>query len=89
MVDTMSGTALNIKNSRTHQLAKELADRRGTSLTKAVTDALAEALERTPKPGPTKLARLLEISERSANLPLLDERSTDDILGYDDSGVPR
>ena len=84
----MSKAALNIKNQRTHGLARELAARRGTSLTKAVTDALEEALERTPKPGTAKLTRLLEISERSADLPLLDNRSADAILGYDDSGVP-
>ena len=72
--------AMNIKNPRAHQLARELAARRGTTLTEAVTEALAEALERTASPKSGKLARLLEISRRAAELPVHDERSADEIL---------
>jgi antitoxin VapB len=39
---------LNIKNPETHRLAKELAHRRGESLTAAVTVALREQLAREP-----------------------------------------
>ncbi len=39
---------LNIKNPETHRLAKELAHRRGESLTAAVTAALREQLAREP-----------------------------------------
>lgn len=39
---------LNIKNPETHRLAKELAHRRGESLTTAVTVALREQLAREP-----------------------------------------
>ena len=41
---------LNIKNPETHRLAKELARRRGESLTAAVTVALREQLAREPEP---------------------------------------
>ena len=41
---------LNIKNPETHRLAKELAHRRGESLTTAVTVALREQLAREPQP---------------------------------------
>lgn len=41
---------LNIKNAETHRLAKELAQRRGESLTTAVTVALREQLAREPAP---------------------------------------
>jgi antitoxin VapB len=41
---------LNIKNPETHRLARELADRRGESLTAAVTAALREQLAREPAP---------------------------------------
>lgn len=41
---------LNIKNPETHRLAKALAERRGDSLTGAVTYALREQLAREPEP---------------------------------------
>ena len=41
---------LNIKNPETHRLAKELAKRRGDSLTGVVTYALREQLAREPEP---------------------------------------
>lgn len=40
---------LNIKNPETHRLARELARRRGESLTAAVTAALREQLSREPE----------------------------------------
>ncbi|OYX56589.1 MAG: hypothetical protein B7Y86_07320 [Brevundimonas subvibrioides] len=41
---------LNIKNPETHRLARELAKRRGDSLTGVVTYALREQLAREPEP---------------------------------------
>ena len=35
-----------------------------------------------------KRQRLLQISERSAARPILDPRTPDEILGYDDRGLP-
>lgn len=80
--------ALNIKDEKTHELARELALRRGTTLTQAVTDALAEALERSTPATKPKLERLKEISRRASRLPVLDGRTPDEILGYDDKGLP-
>ncbi len=40
----------------------------------------------TPKQ--TLQERLLVIGQRCAALPLLDQRTPDEILGYDDSGMP-
>lgn len=80
--------ALNIKDEKAHELARELARRRGTSLTRAVTEALAEALDRTAPKVDAKLERLREISLRASRLPVLDDRSADEILGYDDTGMP-
>ncbi len=48
---------LNIKNPETHRLAKELARRRGDSLTGVVTYALREQLAREPEPVRTKATR--------------------------------
>lgn len=35
-----------------------------------------------------KFNRLMEISRRCAALPILDHRSEDEILGYDENGIP-
>lgn len=80
--------ALNIKDGKAHELARELANRRGTTLTQAVTEALAEALDRSTPAAIPKLARLEEISRRAAQLPVLDNRKPDEILGYDETGLP-
>jgi antitoxin VapB len=82
---------MNIKDRRVHELARRLADRRGTSLTTAVHQALEEALARS-SPHPQRDARrerLAAIAERCAALPVLDDRHPDDIIGYDARGLPR
>lgn len=82
---------LNIKDPEVYRLASELARRRGTSMTGAVRDALAEALAGTIDPSRAGIAqRLRELSDRSARE--IEEKGivflTDDDL-YDDRGLPR
>ena len=74
---------MNIKDPRVHDLARRLAERRGTTLTAAVHHALEEALARS---GP--LPRR-DLRRRCAALPVLDDRHPDDIVGYDEHGLPR
>ncbi len=80
--------ALNIKNSRTEQLAKMVAKETGETLTEAVTRALEERLERLSgrRQTPNLLETLREISKRCSSLPDLDSRPADEILGYDENG---
>lgn len=55
---------LNIKNPETHRLARELARRRGESLTAAVTRALREQLKREAAESPTaSVADILALAE--------------------------
>jgi len=83
--------ALNIRNSEAERLAAELARQTGESKTEAVTKALRDRLmrvrrERTKR----RLAdELQEIAEHCANLPVLDGRRAEEILGYDEIGLPR
>ena len=54
--------------------------------------ALLESLRSRPERALTqeeRRARIEEISRRSAALPVLDKRSEDGILGYDENGLPR
>ena len=80
--------ALNIKDRRVHDLARQLAERRGTTLTAAVESALEEALARSGRSGGRVLERLDAISGHCAGLPRRDGRSEDEILGYDEHGLP-
>lgn len=83
--------ALSIKNQEADRLARELAETTGESLTEAVIRALRERLrrERGRVRGPRLKDELRAIRERCAALPVLDERAPDDVIGYDDSGLPR
>ncbi len=82
---------LNIRNKQTEQLAAALAKLTGETKTEAVTQALRERLERTRR---TRTKRRLrdeigEIAAHCAALPVLDARHADDIIGYDQHGIPR
>jgi len=83
---------LNIKNAEAHKYARELAALYGKSITDAVTQALKEALERAKQFQEDSVLRLTkdldEIALHCASLPILDRRSVDEILGYNDIGVP-
>ena len=83
--------ALNIRNAEADRLATELAGLTGTTKTEAVTAALRDHLRRWQREdsGQTLASELNEIGRRCARLPLLDERSADEILGYDENGLPR
>lgn len=81
--------ALNIKNAETERLARELARRRKQGITEVVTDALRKEVERERR-RPQRESReaflraVREIGERGSRHPVIDTRSEDDILGYDD-----
>ena len=83
--------ALNIRNVEAERLATELARQTGETKTDAVIRALKERLTRLRRErAPRRLADDLEdIARHCAALPVLDPRPADEILGYDDRGVPR
>ena len=82
--------SLNIKHPEADRLARELARRRGESITDAVLTAIREQLkrERERVRTPALAEQLLEIGHRFSRLPKQDERSEDEILGYDERGLP-
>jgi len=82
---------LNIKDDAAHEEARQLARITGESITQAVRTAIRERLERVRGTGAGKplAARIREISRRCAARPVLDDRSEDEILGYDGTGLPR
>ena len=83
--------ALNIRNPETERLAEALARLTGETKTAAVTRALRDRLARVRRERThRRLAdELDEIARRCARLPVRDRRTPEDILGYDENGLPR
>ena len=83
--------ALSIKLPEADRLARRLAEATGETITIAVFVALRERLERVERRRqnyPSLAAELMEIGRHCSSLPVLDPRSSDEILGYDENGLP-
>jgi antitoxin VapB len=82
--------ALSIKNPEADQLARALAQATGLTLTDAILKALREQLQReTARSRPAGLMEeLLEIGNRCSALPDLDLRTPEEIMGFDEFGIP-
>lgn len=81
---------LNIKDPEAHRLARQLAEQTGETMTRAVTQALRERLERQNRTRGSVLTagELLAIGRRCA--ALLKDRPVDhDALLYDERGLPK
>ena len=83
--------ALNIKDPAAEKFVRELAAATGESVTTAVRRAAEERLQRVrrQRAGRNLAAEILEIGRRCAALPDLDARTADEIIGYDEHGLPR
>ncbi|MDQ2080219.1 type II toxin-antitoxin system VapB family antitoxin [Xanthobacteraceae bacterium Astr-EGSB] len=83
--------ALSIKDPETERLARSLARLTGESITAATRRAIEERLRRIG--GQSRKAILLEelaeIRRRWSAIPVVDNRTPKDILGYDEHGLPR
>ncbi len=84
--------ALKIENPETERLARELAEKTGETVDNIVLSALRERNAkwqriRFPTDG-TAFRVLSEAQERFAGLPVLDNRPPDELLGYDEWGLP-
>jgi antitoxin VapB len=83
--------AISLKDPEADRLAREVAARTGETLTGAVVAALKERLARLKGQRRRRPLReeLREIGQRCAALPTIDNRTADEILGYDKHGLPR
>ncbi|MBV9859258.1 MAG: type II toxin-antitoxin system VapB family antitoxin [Alphaproteobacteria bacterium] len=81
---------LNIKDPLAEKSVRELAAVIGESVTTAVRSAAEERLQRVRAGGSGRslAAEILEIGRCCASLPDRDRRAADDILGYDEHGLP-
>jgi antitoxin VapB len=83
--------SLSIRNPKAEKLARELAAESGESITQAITHALEERLVRLRGRSTANdlVEEILKISKRCSAIPDQDQRSADEILGYDSIGVPQ
>ena len=83
--------ALSIKHPEADRLARELAALTGENLTEAILKALQQRLLKEQGRVEARPLRqeLSAIRKRCSRLPILDPRSAEEILGYDDQGLPR
>ena len=82
---------LSIKNPETVKLVRELARLRGEGITEALTEVVRREVERErrkPKPADIEATRrrVQEIVDEVKKLPVLDDRTPDEILGYNEQG---
>jgi antitoxin VapB len=72
------------------RLAREIAAKTGESLTGAILTALQERLDRLKNQRRTQVltSQLDDILRHVDAMPILDPRPEDEILGYDDDGLP-
>lgn len=82
--------AISIKSIEAEHLARNIAAKTGESITGAIVTALQERLDRlkNQRHNQTLTAQLDDILRRVDAMPPLDTRPEDEILGYDDDGLP-
>lgn len=82
--------ALHIQDPETDRLARELSAATGETTTQVVKTALRDYSRRvSPVLTVSKeeyIARIEAISDRLAKLPVLDNRTPDEIIGYNENG---
>ncbi|MFT3861946.1 type II toxin-antitoxin system VapB family antitoxin [Micropruina sp.] len=83
--------ALNIKDPVTDALARELSRETGESITEALRIAIGERLTRLRRQASVgaRFADLQRYVDRGRQRATLDARSADEILGYDENGLPQ
>lgn len=80
--------AINIKNVEADKLVRELSEITGETITDTVIRSLSERLEREKNKQVSRVPidqeeELLAIAKRYHELPNLDDRAEEEILGYD------
>jgi len=84
-----SGSApISVKDPVAARAVRRLAEATGEPLTEAVRIAAEERYRRLVQSRSGRAARLEHFIARSRERAILDHRDADQILGYDDNGLP-
>ncbi|HZY99201.1 MAG TPA: type II toxin-antitoxin system VapB family antitoxin [Candidatus Baltobacteraceae bacterium] len=81
--------AFSVKDAETDRLVRELARETGETLTDAIQTAVRERLSHVRAVRRPRLADdIARIARRCGRRPVRDDRTTEEILGYDEGGLP-
>ncbi|HJU15883.1 MAG TPA: type II toxin-antitoxin system VapB family antitoxin [Stellaceae bacterium] len=81
--------SLEIRVPEADALARELATATGEGIDTALIRAIEERLARTPRRHAAEQDAAIEaLFDRLTQLPVLDRRSPDEIIGYGPDGLP-
>jgi antitoxin VapB len=84
--------AIYVKDRETETAVRNYAARKGLTVTAAIRRAVVEAEAVDEAAVEARYLRMLrnirKIQARTASLPVLDDRTPDEILGYDENGLP-
>lgn len=83
---------LSIKDPRADKLVRSLAKLTGETLTEAIVNSLEERLYREQRKHGNigeKVQEINEMVKRFNQRPILNNRTPDEIIGYDEHGLPR
>jgi antitoxin VapB len=81
--------AILIKDQEADQMIRTLAERTGESITDAVKQAVRERLDRVPLAEDEIAARKRKIEAliaKAGAMPIVDDRTPDEIIGYNEFG---
>ena len=79
-----------IRDKEADRLIRDLAERTGETITEAVKKAVAERLDRTPiseREIADRKLRLKAILAKFDAMPTVDDRTPDEIIGYNEHGL--
>jgi antitoxin VapB len=80
---------MNVASARLDELARRLARLTGEDVETAVERAIEERLSRVaPAAQSDRRAAMQRFFDRISQLPVLDSRSADEIIGYGPDGLP-
>lgn len=81
-----------IKDAETDRLIRDVANLTGESMTQAVRTAMRERLARLPRPRREGRLKMAEIDAFLAEIDTMPktnvDMSDDEIIGYDENGIP-
>lgn len=82
---------LSIRDPDVDRMARELAADSGESITAVIKRALSDLRAKRPSTAEQRLARAQKILDRLDALPVVDPRSSKEILDelYDENGLPK
>ncbi|RXT53112.1 hypothetical protein B6S44_20505 [Bosea sp. Tri-44] len=80
--------AILIKDPDADRIVRELAARTGETITEAVKAAAQERLARLPKRGRIDMEKVEKLLAEIRTYRVDDPRTDDEIIGYDENGLP-